>query len=104
MVARLFTILSFLSALSAAVAVEPQPNIIFIYSDEYCLADPGMQGLVADIRTPNLDPLAQNGRRFKRRYVSAPHCVPLRAGVMTGRCQERFEWRRTGAPETMTLL
>jgi len=43
-----------------------------------------------DIRTPNLDPLAKDGVRFVRGYVSAPPCVPSRAGVMPGRHRQRF--------------
>ena len=73
-----------------ASATEPRPNIILIYSDDHGYADLGVQGSVTDIRTPNLDALARDGVRFKRGYVSAPQCVPSRAGVMTGRYQQRF--------------
>ncbi len=67
-----------------------KPNIIVIYSDDHGWADLGVQGSVQDIRTPNIDALAKDGVRFKRGYVSAPQCVPSRAGVITGRYQQRF--------------
>lgn len=67
-----------------------KPNIILIYSDDHGFADLGVQGVDKDIRTPNLDALAKDGVRFVRGYVSAPQCVPSRAGVMTGRYQQRF--------------
>ncbi len=85
-----------LSALSLApaamfgAAATAKPNIILIYSDDHGFADLGAQGVDKDIRTPNLDALARDGVRFTRGYVSAPQCVPSRAGVITGRYQQRF--------------
>jgi len=74
-------------AVSAAAA---KPNIILIYSDDHGYADLGAQGVDKDIRTPNLDALVRDGVRFSHGYVSAPQCVPSRAGVITGRYQQRF--------------
>ncbi len=71
-------------------ASSSKPNIILIYSDDHGFADLGAQGVDKDIRTPNLDALAKDGVRFVRGYVSAPQCVPSRAGVITGRYQQRF--------------
>lgn len=67
-----------------------KPNVILIYSDDHGWADLGMQGADPDIRTPHLDQMAREGIRFTRGYVSAPQCVPSRAGVITGRYQQRF--------------
>jgi arylsulfatase A-like enzyme len=67
-----------------------RPNIILIYSDDHGWADLGAQGSDKDIRTPHLDALARDGVRFTRGYVTAPQCVPSRAGVLTGRYQQRF--------------
>ena len=67
-----------------------KPNILLIYSDDHGWADLGIQGVDQDIRTPNLDQLAKDGVRFVRGYSSAPQCVPSRAGVLTGRYQQRF--------------
>ncbi len=76
-----------------AASVPPsgaKPNIILIYSDDHGWADLGAQGVDQHIRTPHLDQLARDGVRFARGYVSAPQCVPSRAGLITGRYQQRF--------------
>jgi arylsulfatase A-like enzyme len=82
-------LLALLLASLAATAAE-KPNIILIYSDDHGWADLGAQGTDKDIRTPNLDAMTRDGVRFTRGYVSAPQCVPSRAGVLTGRYQQRF--------------
>jgi arylsulfatase A-like enzyme len=82
-------ILALLLAPFAALAAD-KPNIILIYSDDHGWADLGIQGSDQDIRTPNLDAMARDGVRFTRGYVTAPQCVPSRAGVLTGRYQQRF--------------
>ncbi|MEJ7830289.1 MAG: sulfatase-like hydrolase/transferase, partial [Segetibacter sp.] len=43
-----------------------------------------------DIPTPNLDALAASGVRFTDGYVTGPYCSPTRAGLLTGRYQQRF--------------
>ena len=82
-------LLALLLASLAAHAAD-KPNIILIYSDDHGWADLGIQGSDQDIRTPHLDAMARDGVRFTRGYVSAPQCVPSRAGVLTGRYQQRF--------------
>ena len=83
------TLLALLLASLAAHAAD-KPNIILIYSDDHGWADLGIQGSYQDIRTPHLDAMARDGVRFTRGYVTAPQCVPSRAGVLTGRYQQRF--------------
>ncbi|MFA6563010.1 MAG: sulfatase-like hydrolase/transferase [Verrucomicrobiia bacterium] len=79
------------------VAAEPaKPNIIVILTDDHGWADLGAQGVLKDIRTPNLDRLAREGVRCTAGYVTAPQCVPSRAGLMTGRYQQRFGMDRNG--------
>lgn len=82
-----------------AAHAEPKPNILVIFTDDHGYADLGAQGVDRDIRTPNLDTLAREGVRFTNGYVSAPQCVPSRAGLLTGRYQQRFglEDNRQGA-------
>jgi len=82
--------LIFALAPSAAAAPAAKPNLILIYSDDHGFADLGAQSVDQDIRTPHLDALARDGVRFERGYVTAPQCVPSRAGVITGRYQQRF--------------
>jgi len=66
-----------------------RPNIIVILTDDMGSADVGFQGC-KDIPTPNLDSLARTGVRCEAGYVSHPFCSPTRAGLMTGRYQQRF--------------
>ena len=81
----------FLTSLNSGISAElPKPNILVIYTDDHGWADLGAQGVDKDIRTPNIDKLAADGLRFFRGYVSAPQCVPSRAGLITGRYQEKF--------------
>jgi len=79
---------------SSFSAQRPNPpqrvNILLIYTDDHGWADLGAQGVDKDIRTPNADQLARDGVRFTRGYVTAPQCVPSRAGVITGIHQNRF--------------
>jgi arylsulfatase A-like enzyme len=75
--------------LSTPAAQANQPNILLIVSDDHGYADVGFQGC-QDIPTPHLDRLAREGLRCTSGYVSHPFCSPTRAGLMTGRYQQRF--------------
>ncbi len=73
--------------------VAQPPNIIIILSDDQGYADVGFQGS-QDIRTPNIDRLARNGVICTEGYVSYAVCGPSRAGLLTGRYQDRFGFSR----------
>ena len=68
----------------------PKPNVIVIFTDDQGWADVSCQGSVNDVRTPHIDRLAREGVRMTSGYVTAPQCVPSRAGILTGRYQQRF--------------
>lgn len=71
-------------------AAEPtKPNIVIIIADDLGYSDVGFQG-GRQIPTPHLDRLAQTGTRLTNGYVSCPVCSPTRAGLATGRYQQRF--------------
>lgn len=74
-----------------AIAQQPlrRPNVILVVADDLGYAGIGVQGCT-DIPTPNIDSIAQAGVRFTNGYVSCPVCSPTRAGLMTGRYQQRF--------------
>jgi arylsulfatase A-like enzyme len=96
-----------------ATAAESKPNILLIVSDDHGYADVGFQGC-RDIPTPHLDQLAHSGLRCTNGYVSHPFCSPTRAGLMTGRYQQRYghennvyfdpEDHREGLPMSEKLL
>jgi len=66
-----------------------KPNVIVILADDQGFADIGVHGC-KDCRTPNIDSIARNGIRFTNGYTSCPVCSPMRAGLQTGRYQQRF--------------
>src|SRR5262245_25095712 len=74
----------------ASAKQELRPNIIVIVADDLGYADTGFQGISKDVKTPNIDTIAAGGVRFTNGYVSCPVCSPTRAGLMTGRYQQRF--------------
>src|SRR5438067_4659803 len=96
------------AALFAADA-RGKPNIVILLADDLGYADVGFQGC-KDVPTPNLDALAKSGVRFTSGYVSGPYCSPTRAGLMTGRYQEKFGHEfnpggsDTGLPLTETTI
>jgi arylsulfatase A-like enzyme len=65
-----------------------KPNIIVILADDYGWGSVGCYG-AAGVKTPNLDRLAQEGRRFTHAYAPGSVCSPSRYGLMTG----RYYWR-----------
>ena len=66
-----------------------KPNLVIIMTDDMGWADVGFNGC-KDIPTPNIDVIANEGVRFDEGYVSFPVCGPSRAGLLTGRYQDRF--------------
>jgi arylsulfatase A-like enzyme len=85
----LLVVLGLAAAVTAASAETRKPNILFIVGDDMGYADVGFHG-GKEIPTPNLDALAKSGVRFTSGYVSAPYCSPCRAGLLTGRYQQKF--------------
>ncbi len=72
-------------------AADSRPNIIVILTDDHGYADLGIQGHEAISQlTPNIDRLGSEGVRFTNGYITAPQCVPSRAGMLSGRYQQRF--------------
>jgi arylsulfatase A-like enzyme len=83
---------------SAAEGDRRQPHVVVIVADDLGYADVGFHGCL-DIPTPHLDALAASGVICTSGYVSGPYCSPTRAGLMTGRYQQRFGHEfNTGGP------
>lgn len=70
-------------------AQDNRPNIVVIIGDDMGYGDIGLHGC-QDIPTPNIDAFAKAGVRCTNGYVSGPYCSPTRAGLLTGRYQQRF--------------
>jgi arylsulfatase A-like enzyme len=71
-------------------AAPKRPNIVVIVSDDHGYGDVSCYEHGREIRTPNIDRIAQRGVRFTQGYASGYVCAPTRAGLMTGRYQQRF--------------
>ncbi len=72
---------------AAAQEPAPRPHIVYILADDLGWKDVGFHG--SDIRTPNIDTLAQGGARLEQLYAQ-PMCTPSRAALMTGRYPHRY--------------
>lgn len=60
-----------------------KPNFILIFTDDQGYGDLSCFGSKT-IRTPNIDRLAQQGRKFTSFMVASPVCTPSRAALLTG--------------------
>lgn len=80
-----------------APAPKGAPNILVILADDVGYADISAYG-INRIPTPNIDRIGKEGVRFTDAYVSAPVCGPSRAGLQTGRYQERFGFEFNNGP------
>ncbi|NJB83443.1 sulfatase family protein [Wenyingzhuangia aestuarii] len=80
--------LLFLATVWVATA-QKKPNVLIILSDDQGWGDVGFNG-ATDIPTPNLNKLAKEGVVFSQGYSSHPYCSPSRAGLLTGRYQQKF--------------
>lgn len=91
-------------AVCQSSATEPplKPNILVLFSDDQGYADLGSQGS-EEVKTPHIDSLAANGIRCTAGYVTAPQCGPSRAGLVSGRYQQRFGAEDNGTSRHMLL-
>ncbi len=101
MIAR---IILFVAATSLAAA---NPNVVVLYSDDAGYADFGFQPNCAPEMinlTPHIDRIAEAGARFSNAYMAGSVCSPSRAGLMTGRYQQRFGYGNNLPPGTKNGL
>ncbi|MBY0497526.1 MAG: sulfatase-like hydrolase/transferase [Cyanobacteria bacterium] len=84
---------AFSLASPSAQPTSARPNIVLIITDDVGYGDFGAYG-APDIKTPNIDSLAKAGTRFTDFYSNGPTCTPTRAGLITGRYQQRLGLER----------
>ncbi|MCP4505969.1 MAG: sulfatase-like hydrolase/transferase, partial [Fuerstiella sp.] len=89
----------------AGLDAADRPNIVLIVSDDQGYGDVSCYDHPEEVKTPNLDRIAAAGSRFTNGYASAYVCAPSRAGLMTGRYQQRFGFysgadSRIGLPQS----
>jgi arylsulfatase A-like enzyme len=62
----------------------PKPNVLFILADQLGAVYTGCYGH-PQVKTPNLDRLAEESVLFDNAYTAAPLCTPFRGTLFTGR-------------------
>ena len=77
-----FSLLLSLLFLNSTVGEVSKPNFIIIFADDQGYGDLSCFGSKT-IRTPNIDRLATQGRKFTSFMVASPVCTPSRAALMT---------------------
>jgi len=80
---------AFLAQKDTAATSYKKPNIIILLADDLGKYDISLYG-GKSTPTPQIDSLAASGVTFAEGYVSSSICSPSRAGLLTGRYQERF--------------
>ncbi len=79
-----------------------KPNIVIIYADDLGYGELGAYG-ATELKTPNLDKLANGGLRFTNGHASSATCTPSRYALLTG----VYPWRNKNAkilPGTAPLI
>lgn len=79
-----------------------KPNVVIIYLDDLGYGDVGAYG-ATDIKTPNIDKLADGGIQFMDGHTTSATCTPSRYALLTG----VYPWRNKNAkilPGTAPLI
>lgn len=85
-----FLSLACLSQIACATTDQPVArNVVILLADDLGYADVGYHGC-KDVPTPNIDRLATQGVQFTDGYVTGSVCGPTRAGLMSGRYQQKL--------------
>jgi arylsulfatase A-like enzyme len=94
----IFSILAFAASQTNAqqTAPSPQPNIVYILTDDLGYGDidglnPGNKIKTPQFKTPQIDQLAADGMTFTEAHSSSAVCTPSRYSILTG----RYNWRST---------
>ena len=77
--------LGILAAAPAAAAPAPRPNIVFILFDDLGYGESPAFREGCEFKTPHIDRLAREGRRFTDAHSASAVCTPTRYGILTGR-------------------
>lgn len=80
------------------IAAARRPNVVLIVCDDLGWGDVEFN-VDCDIPTPNLNRLAKSGVVMTAGYATHPYCSPSRAGLLTGRYQQRFGHECNTSPD-----
>ncbi|MDP4638383.1 MAG: sulfatase-like hydrolase/transferase, partial [Verrucomicrobiales bacterium] len=87
MIRSILTLFAFV-ALHTALESAEKPNFVLIFTDDLGYGDLGSFGSTT-IRTPHLDRLAAEGRKFTSFMTASSICSPSRAALLTGSYPKR---------------
>ncbi len=91
----------YLLAITAAARAAETPNIVVILSDDYGYGSAGCYGAnPALVKTPNIDRIATEGRRFTDANTTSSVCSPTRYSLITG----RYCWRTSLKHEVLSTF
>lgn len=79
----LFHLVAILTLLCAHAHAGAKPTIVVFLSDDHGQLDSTPYGS-KDVRTPNLQRLADAGMTFTHAFIASPACSPSRAAMLTG--------------------
>jgi len=91
-----------LFSFTSAAAGAEKPNILFILADDMGYGDLGCYG-ATQMKTPNIDKLAEQGVLFTDAHTECSTCTPTRYGLLTGRYCFRT-WLKYSALSTSAPL
>ncbi|MFC7338775.1 arylsulfatase [Haloferula chungangensis] len=77
------TMKTLMALLVAGAVSAKQPNVVLIFADDLGYGDLGCYG-ATKLKTPNIDKLASEGRRFTDAHSSSAVCTPSRYGLLSG--------------------
>lgn len=83
LVPAVLLIMTTFSCKTGSIPEKMQPNIVFIYADDWGYGDLGCHGSTF-IQTPHLDQMAEEGIDFMNFSVNNPVCSPSRTALITG--------------------
>lgn len=98
------SLLGLLLASGTLAAAQTKPHVLLLLADDYGWANWGIHNtgtgpkdkqLQAEIHTPSLDQLANEGVRLDRHYTFRI-CSPSRSSLMSGRLPMHVNWKNTG--------
>lgn len=70
--------------MARTTTAEKSPNVIYIMADDLGIGDLGCYGQ-RQIKTPNIDGIAQNGMKFMQHYSGSTVSAPSRCALITGK-------------------
>ncbi len=86
--AAILLAISSVAGLAGSGDRDTHPNVLFILADDLGYGDLGCYG-ATKVKTPNIDRLAREGRRFLDAHSPCSVCTPTRYNLLTG----RYAWR-----------